>query len=98
MGHSFGLLLAGVLPASLLIYLIGTLFLKRLRLTGITKAVGFLVAWLVTAIVALIMAKEPSANSAMEVMGPAAFIGAVVGLLAIALAGKRKPLDTSTIL
>jgi len=91
MGHAFALLLAAALPATLLIYFIGSLFLKKLKLTGITIAVGFLSAWLITAVVALLIADHPTTNSATQSVVPAALVGSIIALIGIATAGKRKP-------
>ena len=90
MGQAFGLLLASALPATLLIYFIGALFLKRLKLTGVTIVVGFFAAWLITAVVGLLIADQPTAGSAMKLVVPAALVGSIIALIGIATAGKRK--------
>lgn len=90
MGHAFGLLLAEALPATLLIYFMGSLFLGKLKLTGVAIAVGFFAAWLITAVVALLIADQPTVNSASQVIVPAALVGSIIALISIATAGKRK--------
>lgn len=87
---AFGLLLAGTLPATLLIYFYGSLFLKKLKLTGAAIAVGFFAAWFITAFIALIIADQPTLASATQSAVPAALVGSVIALVGIAVAGKRK--------
>ena len=91
MGYAFAGLLAGVLPATILLYFVGSLFLKKQRLTGATIAVGFFAAWFTTAVIALIIADQPTADSAMQSAVPAALVGSIVALVGVATAGKRKP-------
>jgi len=91
MGQAFGLLMASALPATLLIYFIGTIFLKKLKLTGATIGVGFVAAWFISSVIALLIAEQPTAGSAMESVVPAALIGSIIALVGIAAAGKRKP-------
>lgn len=90
MGSPFVFLLASVLPATLLIYFIGAIFLKKLKLTGATIVVGFFAAWLITAVVALIIADRPTVDSAMRSAVLAALVGSIIALIGIATAGKRK--------
>ena len=96
MGEAFGLLLAGLLPASLFIYLIGLLivggvFVKNMKVASVTVLVGFIAAWVIAAIVSIIISKEHTAGSAMEEMIPAVIIGSIISLIGVIFAFKNKP-------
>jgi hypothetical protein len=83
-------LLAFFLPATLLFFSIGTIFLKKLKLTFSTFVFGFFVAWIVAAVVALVIADQPTANSARESMVSASLAGSIFALIGISVGGKRK--------
>jgi hypothetical protein len=79
----FGSLFASALPSTLIWYVLGILVIYKLSLTRAMKIAGFLIAWLATAVTALLMAEETSAISASYEMLPAGFIGVIFGLLLI---------------
>lgn len=97
MGQAFGLLLASAFPAALLFYFVGAAFLKRLRLTNVTIIVGFIAAWFASAVIALIIADQPTIESATQSVIPAALVGSLIALVGIVLAGRRKPAQTSEV-
>ncbi|MDZ7642184.1 MAG: hypothetical protein U5J62_09200 [Desulfurivibrio sp.] len=86
----FTFLLASVLPATLLIYFMGAIFLKKLKLTTGAIVVGFFAACFFAVVVALLIADQPTVNSAMQSAAIAAFVGSVIASIGIAMIGKRK--------
>lgn len=78
------------LPSTLLLYVIGTLIIYKLRLTKTTKIVGFFIAWLITAITALVISGNGTIPSAVEIFS-AATIGTIVAVFVIAIAAKKNP-------
>lgn len=78
-------LLAYALPSTMLMYAVGALAVYKLRLTKTTKIAGFFIAWLITAIVALLIADEATILSAEQKIFPAAAIGAIIAFSGIAL-------------
>jgi len=84
-------LLAYALPSTMLMYAVGALAIYKLRLTKITKIAGFFVAWLITAITALLLADQTTILSAEQKIFPAAAIGSIIAISGIALAGRRNP-------
>ncbi len=91
MFHAFGLLLASALVPTMLVYSVGMLFIRRLRLTNLTQVAGLLIALIFTAILALIMAPEPTTQSASGQVMLASIAGSLAAIIIVALAGKRKP-------
>jgi len=83
-------LLASVLPATLFVYLVGVIFLKRLKSTNITIMVGFFIAWFLAAIISLFMANQATVNSAREFILPATVIGVLITIFGIVIVEKRK--------
>ena len=90
MFYAFSILLAFMLPITALAYLFGLVLITKLHLTGLAKFVGFLIAWFSTALISLLMSEERTVNSAQNEMFPAALAGMLIGVLLIAVAGKRK--------
>jgi len=91
MFQAFTLLLAGALIPTMLIYGIGMLFLKKLRLTTLTQLAGLLIALVFTAITALVIAERPNVESAMNQIVVAAIAGSAASILLLSFAGRRKP-------
>ena len=89
--EGFGLILAAALVPTVLIYFIGSLFLKRLQLTGATIAIGFFCAWVVAALGALMVSSQFATASAVELVAPASLAGSIAALIGVALLGERKP-------
>lgn len=81
----FGDLFASALPSTIVWYALGALVTYKLRVTKSIKIAGFFLAWLITSILALMMAKESSASSASLEMPTAGFIGAIVALFLISI-------------
>lgn len=81
---------AAALPGTLLFFFMGVIILKKLKLTAITVVVGFFIAWLISAVAAMIIADQATANSAIQSIVPASLIGSIIGLIGIGIAGKRK--------
>lgn len=90
MGRAFAGLLASSLPATALFFLIGAVFLKKLRLTFNTLMLGFFMSWLIAAVFALLIADQPTVGSAMKSIVPSSLVGSILGLAGIGIAGKRK--------
>ena len=80
-----------------LAHIVDTILITRLRLTGMAKFAGFLVSWFSTAMISILMSQEPTVNSAQEEMFPAALEGTTIGILLIAIAGRRKSKDESSL-
>ena len=90
MGLSLFRVLASALPGTLLFFIIGVIILKKLKLTAITVVFGFFISWLISAFAAMIIADQLTANSSIQSVVPASFIGSIIGLVGIGIAGKRK--------
>jgi len=71
------------------VYAFGALLIYKFRLTIATKITGFFIAWLVTPILATLMAVEPTALSAQHEIFPAAAIGVIFALFVVSVAGRR---------
>jgi|APLak6261660231_1056022.scaffolds.fasta_scaffold00540_6 hypothetical protein len=86
-------LLAYSLPSSWLIYTLVLIITYKLKLTKTRRIVGFFIAWLITAITALLIADQPTVFSATQGQGifTAATIGAIIAVFAIAITRKRNP-------
>ena len=87
---AFGLLMASALPASLLIYLVGSIFLRSFKVAGPAIAIGYVAALVMSAVIALLIADQPTVESAMKSIAPAALIGSLIALVGVGIAGKRK--------
>lgn len=86
----FFMLLMTVLPATIVAYAIGLLFLRKLKLTKVALLGGFIATWIFTSIIALIIAETPNLNSASEKAMPAAAIASIIGAGGIAAIGRRR--------
>jgi xanthine/uracil permease len=83
-------LLAYALPSTLIMYVLGSLVTYKIRLTKTTKIAGLFIAWILTAVTALLMADETTVLAAEQKIFPAAAIGSIIAIVGIALAGRRK--------
>ncbi|WP_340121978.1 hypothetical protein [Methylobacter svalbardensis] len=79
-----------MLPSTLVVYVFGAVLIYKIRLAIATKIVGFLVAWLATAITALLMADSKTVLSAQLKALPASVVGVIIALVVIIVAGKRR--------
>lgn len=82
-------LLARIAPSTLLFYLVPAIVLNKRGVKSIALAIGLVPAWVLTAIVALFIADEPTISGAGEVAVPSAIVSALIVLLVIAAIGKR---------
>lgn len=80
MAAGFGVVLFSYLPAFAILYGIGILLSKPLRLTGNAKLVGFLAGWFGTAIVALLSEPNAAVGAIAKNLFPAVLYGVVIGL------------------
>jgi hypothetical protein len=93
MGQALGLLMSAALPPTVLAYGIGLLMLRHIRLSVAAQAIGFVPVWFGSTLIALFLASEPSVASAQESIVPASLIAAVICLLSLAAAGRRRADD-----
>ena len=87
--YAFFLLLVGVLPTVLIFYLVGVLLLKKLKLSKSALFLGFLSAWVLSALIALVFADSPTTQSALDGSFVSGVIGCVITLVGLSIAGKR---------
>lgn len=85
----FVMLFMTVLPATLVTYTIGLIFIRKLKITKAALFGGFLATWIFTSIIALILAETPNINSASRKAVPAAAIASIIGAGGIAVIGRR---------
>ena len=90
MGRAIAGLLAQSLPATLVFFIIGSLFLKKFKLSKFTTIIGFFAAWFISVVVSVLIAERPTANSASQSIVLAALIGSIISLVCIAIGGKRR--------
>ncbi len=85
------MLAAELLPATLIFYLVALLFVKRFNITRGAQFAGFLFAWLIAFVTALIMSgPSASAMSAASKSIPAALVGVAVTFLFLVAVAQRK--------
>jgi hypothetical protein len=78
-----------VLPPVALFYAVGLWLLRSRRLIFWTKVVGFLAAWVVAGLVALLAGPGATAWGAIETVIPSGLTGALVALVVVAIMGRR---------
>ena len=83
-------LLAFMLPVSFIIYSLGLVSLRKLKLSKASLIVGFFVAWVLSIVTALMIADGSSISSAQSSGVMAALIGSIITLIGLAFFGKRK--------
>lgn len=86
----FVMLFMTLLPATLVTYTIGLIFIRKLKITKAALLGGFISTWIFTSIIALILAQTPNVNSASEKAMPAATIASIIGIGGIAVIGRRR--------
>lgn len=85
------MLAAELLPATLIFYLVALLFVRRFNITRGAQFAGFLFAWLIAFVTALIMSgPSASAMSAASKSIPAALVGVAVTFLFLVAVARRK--------
>jgi hypothetical protein len=90
MFEAFGLLLASSLLPTMLFYVAGMLLIKKLRLSRLAQFAGFFVAVVFSAIISLLLAEEPTNNSALNEVIIGSIAGSIVAILVLCVAGRRK--------
>ena len=83
-------LLAFMLPVSFIIYALGLVSLRKLKLSKASLIVGFFVAWVLSIVIALMIAGGSGISSAQSSGVMAALIGSIITLIGLAFFGKRK--------
>jgi uncharacterized membrane protein len=89
------LLMAAQLPSVLLLYWVGTLFVKKLRLTSISLIAGFFAAWILGVLISLLLAESPTLTAASNQTALAGLLASVIALVCITYVGKRKEPDNT---